>query len=239
MELQKAKQETFTISQIKYIKEYCKFIDIGSEVSCYRLNFKQVIKIFDVNPNIDPNKKLFLPDNIYGSNTFVFIDAIQIYCNKIYSYTMKYVEGARLGKSSSIKLFYELSFSMLYDYMTTLVNDCKKLANQGIQAFDCFENNIILSNTGFKQIDCVDFTQQDKDPTLIEQENIKLMCQTIWDSLIAPQLSTFLANNNLNFNEFKESPTQFIEELKIISQKHSDTEIITLEDTRKLARKKR
>lgn len=238
MSLQNAQIQTFTAKDILYIKKYFRNpIDIGSEVSCYRLSSKQVIKIFDMN-TVNLNTKLFLPDNIYGTDTFIFVDAIQKYCNKIFSYTMKYIKGTRLGKSDSIKLFYELSYNMLLNYITTLLTDCKLIANHGIEAFDCFENNIILSNEGFKQIDCVDFTIQDKDPSLIEKENIRLMCQTIWDSLIAPQLSTFISNNNLKPGDFITSPYEFIEELKNISQQYSDTEIITLGDTRKLSRKR-
>lgn len=237
MNLEKPKEQIYTKREIQYIRTYCHFIDIGSEVSCYNLTPKQVIKIFDVKP-IDLSTKLFIPDKIYGTNTYIFSDAIQKYCGKIFSYTMKYVKGARLGRYESINTFYNLSFELLYQYLETLMADSKKIANYGIQAFDCFENNIILSDTGFKQIDCVDFTQQDKDPNNIEKENIKLMCQTIWDSLIAPSLSTFLVNNNLNQSDFCSSPCEFIQNLKTISQSYSDTEIITLGDTKKLSRKK-
>lgn len=238
MDLKKAEIQTFSKKDIQYIKTYFRQpIDIGSEVSCYRLSSKQVIKIFDMNPT-DLSTKLFIPNEIYGSNTFIFVDAIQKYCNKIFSYTMKYIKGVRLGKIESIKIFYDLTYNMLLDYITTLLTDCKTLSNYGIEAFDCFENNIILANEGFKQIDCVDFSQQDKDPTIIEKENIRLMCQTIWDSLIAPQLSTFISNNNLKPGDFTSSPYEFIKELKNISQQYSDTEIITLNDTKKLSRRK-
>lgn len=237
MQLEKVKEQTFTKSDIHSIKKYCNFIDFGSEVSCYNLTSKQVIKFFDLS-RVDTSTKLFIPNTIYGTNTFIFTDAIQTYCGKIVSYTMKFVKGARLGRIETINLFYNLSYNLLLEYIETLIKDSKSIANHGIQAFDCFENNIILSNTGFKQIDCVDFTIQDKDPTIIEKENIKLMCQTIWDSLIAPQLSTFMANNNLSQSDFNESPYEFIQELKRISQSLSDTEILTLEDTKKLSRKK-
>lgn len=237
MNLQRSKEQIFTKQQIQYIKSYCHLIDIGSEVTCYNLSSKQVIKVFDVKP-IDTNTKLFIPDNIYGTNTYIFTDAIQIYCGKVFSYTMKYINGARLGRIDAINLFYNLSYNLLLNYIETLIKDSKTIAKYGIQCFDCFENNIILSNTGFRQIDCVDFTQQDKDPTEIEKENIKLMCQTIWDSLIAPQLSTFMANNKLYQYDFTESPYEFIQELRNKSQNLSDSEIITLDDTKKLSRKK-
>ena len=151
---------------------------------------------------------------------------------------MKYVKGARLGKEESIKLFYSLSYNMLIEYLNILTSDSKTLANYGIQAFDCRENNIILSSTGFRQIDCIDFKIVDVDPNITTKINIELMCITIWESLITKHLSTFLINNNLKLNQFTESPIEFIQELKRISQEYSDTEIITIEDTKKLSRKK-
>lgn len=237
MNLQKVKEQILTKKDIHNIKTYCHFIDIGSEISCYNITSKQVIKIFDVT-HVDTSKKLLIPDRVYGTDTYLFADAVQIYCNKIFSYTMKYVKGARLGKEDSIILFYNLSYDLLLKHIETLVNDSKTIANQGIQAFDCFENNIILSNNGFKQIDCVDFFEKDIDPSIITKENIRLMCQTIWDSLIVPRLSIFISNNNLNQADFCQSPYEFIIELKRISEKLSDTEIITLNDTKKLIRRK-
>lgn len=237
MILQKPKEQIFTKKDIQYIRSYCHLIDIGSEVSCYNLTSKQVIKLFDFNL-VDTSTKLFIPDNIYGTNTYIFTDAIQIYCGKIVSYTMKFIKGARLGREDTIKLFYSLSYNLLLEYIEILVKDSITIANHGIQAFDCFENNIILSDSGFKQIDCVDFYEKDIDPSIISKENIKLMCQTIWDSLIAPKLSIFITNNNLDRNDFYSSLYEFIQELKRISQELSNNEIITLEDTKKLTRKK-
>ena len=60
------------------IKRYAHFIDFGSEVSCYNLSPKQVIKFFDVTPT-DPSKKLLISEKLYGTNTFLFVDAIQLY----------------------------------------------------------------------------------------------------------------------------------------------------------------
>lgn len=237
MNLQKANEEIYTKKKIIDIKRYAHFIDFGSEVSCYNLTAKQVIKFFDVTPT-DPTQKLLIADKIYGTNTFPFVDKIQKYCDKIISYTMKYVKGARLGKEESIKLFYSLSYNMLIEYLNILTSDSKTLANYGIQAFDCRENNIILSSTGFRQIDCIDFKIVDVDPNITTKINIELMCITIWESLITKHLSTFLINNNLKLNQFTESPIEFIQELKRISQEYSDTEIITIEDTKKLSRKK-
>lgn len=237
MNLQEAKKEIYTKQKIIDIKRYAHFIDFGSEVSCYNLTAKQVIKFFDVTPT-DPSKKLLISEKLYGTNTFLFVDAIQLYCNKIISYTMKYVKGPRLGKNDSIKLFYNLTYEMLLEYITTLIEDSKSIANHGIQAFDCKENNIILSQSGFKQIDCIDFLEKDIDPSTITKENIRLMCQTIWDSLIKPKLSPFIASNNLTEYDFYTNPYEFIQELKRISQELSDTEIITLNDTKKLIRKK-
>lgn len=237
MNLQEAKKEIYTKQKIIDIKRYAHFIDFGSEISCYNLSPKQVIKFFDVAPT-DPSKKLLIPEKIYGNNTFLFVDAIQLYCNKIISYTMKYVKGPRLGKNDSIKLFYNLTYEMLLEYITTLIEDSKSIANHGIQAFDCKENNIILSQSGFKQIDCIDFLEKDIDPSTITKENIRLMCQTIWDSLIKPKLSLFITSNNLTEYDFYTSPYEFINELQRISQELSDTGIITLNDTKKLIRKK-
>ena len=237
MELTKVQEQIFTKQDILYIKRYHHLIDMGSETTCYNMNAKQVIKFFDMGIT-DPNNKLFIPDDIYGNNTFVFVDAIQKYCNRIISYTMKLVTGKKLGTNDSLKLFYDLSYNMLLEYISTLLQDCKDIANHGIQAYDCYKSNIILSPTGFKQIDCVDFNLQDSDPSLIEKENISLMCQTIWDNLISPYLATFIVNNKLRPEEFAKSPYEFIQELKKISQQQSDTEIITLNDTKRLSRKK-
>lgn len=235
MNLQRANIEIYTKQKIIDIKRYAHFIDFGSEVSCYNLTPKQVIKFFDITP-VDPEKKLLIADNLYGTNTYPFTDKIQKYCNKIISYTMKYVSGKRLGKESSLKLFYELSYNLLFEYIETLMKDSKTIANYGIEVFDCRENNIILSSTGFVQVDCIDFKLKDKEPEIIEKENIKLICQTIYDCLIAPHLSTFIKDNNLNPNDFTESPYEFIKEIKRISENYSDTEIITIGDTKKLSR---
>jgi len=48
-ELIKAKEEIYTIKKINDIKRNAHFIDFGSEVSCYNLTSKQVIKFFDMN----------------------------------------------------------------------------------------------------------------------------------------------------------------------------------------------
>ena len=230
MDFIKAKEEIYSI------KKYCHKTDIGSEITCYNITSKQVIKIFD--RDIDTNTKLLLPHDIYGNNTYVFIDNIIKCCNEIVAYTMKFVRGPKLGTINSIELFYNLSYSMLLEYMTILLHDSKFEAQHGIQVFDCFPSNIILSSTGFRQIDCVDFQLKDKDPKSIETENIRLMCQTIYDYMIAPHLSTFISNNKLRPTDFTESPLEFIRELKKISENYSNTEIITIGDTKKLSRKR-
>ena len=237
MNLQEAKKEIYTKQKIIDIKRYAHFIDFGSEVSCYNLTAKQVIKFFDVTPT-DPSKKLLISDKTYGTDTFLFVDAIQLYHNNIISYTMKYVKGPRLGRPDSIKLFYNLTYDMFLEYIKILIEDSISIANHGIQAFDCRENNIILSQSGFKQIDCVDFFEKDIDPSTITKENIKLMCQTIWDSLIKPKLSPLITANNLTEYDFYTTPYEFIKELKRISQEYSNTEIISLNDTKKLIKRK-
>lgn len=237
MNLQKAPIQKYTTNQIQYIEQYFNNPEIGSEVSCYRLNHKQVLKIFDM-ANINFDNKLLIPNSIYGNNTYIFVDKIIEYRNKIYAYTMKYIEGPNLSNQKSLLLFYNLTYNELLNYLTTLINDSKQLAQNGIEVYDCYKTNIILNQTGFKQIDCIDFIEKDLDPTIIEQENIKLMCQTIYDCLFAPYLTTFIANNNLQVTDFLTSPDDFLKELKNISQKYSDNEIITLNDTKKLSRKK-
>ena len=237
MNLQKAPIQKYTTNQIQYIEQYFNNPKIGSEVSCYRINNKQVLKIFDMT-NINFNNKLLIPNSIYGNNTYIFVDKIIEYRNKIYAYTMKYIEGPNLSNQTSLLLFYNLTYNELSNYLTTLINDSKQLAQNGIEVYDCYKTNIILNQTGFKQIDCIDFIEKDLDPTIIEQENIKLMCQTIYDCLFAPYLTTFIANNNLQVTDFLTSPDDFVKELKNISQNYSDNEIITLNDTKKLSRKK-
>lgn len=236
MKLTKPKEEIYSLKKLNDVKKYCHRIDIGSEVTCYNITSKQVIKIFD--KNIDPNTKLLLPHNIYGNNTYIFIDKIIKCCNEIVAYTMQFVKGPTISNVEAINLFYNLSYNMLLDYITILIEDCKFEANHGIQVFDCFPSNIILSSTGFKQIDCVDFKLKDKDPSIIEKENIHLMCQTIYDYMIAPHLSTFISNHKLKPRDFTESPYEFIKELKRISENYSDKEIVTIGDTKKLSRKK-
>lgn len=225
--------------RINDIKKYAHFIDFGSEISCYNLTSRQVIKFFNLEQT-DPKTKLLLSDSIYGNHTYPFVDEIitSKYSKEIIAYTMKYIKGSKLDKIESLNLFYNLSYSMLTEYLTILTLDSKNLANNGIKAFDCMDSNIILSPTGFRQIDCIDFILQDRDPSIIEKDNIKLMCLTIWDSLIVKYLSTFLANNNLNQQDFITTPIEFIKELQKISQNYSDNEIITLNDTKKLSRKK-
>lgn len=237
MNFESPTEKIYSRIRINEVKKYCHLIDIGSEVNCYNLTSRQVIKIF--NPElVKYDTKLFIPDSIYGNNTYIFIDEIIRCCNQIVAYTMKYVRGPNLSIKDSVILFYNLSYSMLLEYITILVQDSKKLANHGIQVFDCFKTNIILSPTGFRQIDCVDFKPQDMDQSIIEKENIRLMCQTIYDCLIAPYLSTFISNINLKPDEFTESPVEFIKELRVKSQEYSDTEIITIGDTKKLVRKR-
>ena len=170
MELIKPKQVEMKKNDILYIKHYHHVIDIGGDSTCYNLSYKQVIKLFDMS-YFDPNDKLFLPHEHYGNDTFIFVDDIRTYCNKIIAYTMAYIKGARLGKTQSIKMFYELSFEMLEQYLSKIINDCSSIANNGIKVFDSFETNIILSDTGFKHIDSIDFYQEDKDPENIKKEN--------------------------------------------------------------------
>ena len=236
MEFTKPKEIIYTKRMLNDIKRVCHRIDIGSEITCYNITSRQVIKIF--NPEINLNNKLLLPHNIYGNNTYVFIDSIIKCYNQIVAYTMQFVPGKTLINQESIDLFYNLSYDILLNYITILIEDSKFEANHGIQVFDCFPTNIILSPTGFRQIDCVDFIYKDKDPSIIEKENIRLMCQTIYDYIIAPYLSTFISNNKLKPTDFTEAPYEFIKELKKISENYSDTEIITIGDTKKLSRKK-
>ena len=237
--LTKAKNHILTYDKWEYINKYIKTknmkIDIGSEITCYHFPNKQVIKFFE---DIDPTLKLLIDDKKYGNNTFIFVNEIITYCNKIIAYTMKYINGFNLDNFEAINLFYKLSYDILFEYLTILLNDCKLLSNYGIEVFDCHKTNIILSQTGFKQIDCVDFIEKDIDPKEIDKKNIYLMCHTIYECLIAPYLSTFITNNNLDSEEFKRNPLEFIQKLKTISQNYSDSEIITLSDTKKLARKK-
>lgn len=236
MEFIKPNETIYSIKKLNDIKRYCHKIDIGSEITCYNITSRQVIKIF--NSGIDLSTKLLLPHNTYGNNTYIFIDSIIKCCNQIVAYTMQFVKGKTLNSPESINLFYKLSYDILLDYITILIHDSRFEANHGIQVFDCFPSNIILSPTGFKQIDCVDFKHKDKDPSIIEKENIRLMCQTIYDYVLAPYLSTFISNNKLKSTDFTDSPYEFIKELKRISENYSDTEIITIGDTKKLARKK-
>ena len=210
MNLQRAQVQKYTFKDIDYIENYFRNPMMGSEISCYRLNFKQVLKIFDMG-EVDFSTKLLIADSIYGNNTYLFVDKIIEYRNKIYAYTMKYVDGPSLGNPDSLALFYKLSYDMLLKYIETLVNDSKEEANFGIQAFDCYKTNIILSDTGFRQIDCIDFIPKDIDPSIIEKNNIRLMCQTIYDSLFAPHLSTFITNNNLLVGDFLSAPYDWVE----------------------------
>lgn len=236
MELTRAKEEIYSTKLLRDIKTYGHQVSFGSEITCYNITSKKVIKIFDV--DVDLSTKLLLPHNIYGNNTYVFLDNIIKCCNVIVAYTMQFVKGSNLSSYNAITQFYNLSYNTFLEFIETLLNDSKAEANYGIQVFDCYPTNIILSETGFRQIDCVDFKQKDIDPSIIEKENIRLMCIAIYESLMSRHLSTFISNNNLNHNDFFESPYEFIKELKNISQNFSDTEIITLNDTKKLARKK-
>lgn len=238
MELSKAKVENLTKNQIMDIKKYAHLIDIGSEISCYNLSSKQVIKFYDIFYDVSNNNKLYIPDNIYGNNTYVFIDAVQKYCDRIVSYTMRYVKGNRLGKSNTTDLFYSLTYTTILEYINTIISDSYAIANNGIHAFDCHENNIILTDKGFSHIDTVDFFTLDKDPSVIANNSIRLMCSTIWDSLINSQLYYLLKKFKLNELDFVNDPYNFIKELQDISQKYSDDEIITLNDTKKLKRTK-
>lgn len=236
MDLIKAKEEIYSIRKFYDIKRYCHQVDFGSEITCYNITSKQVIKIFNKDTNL--STKLLLPHNIYGNNSYVFIDSIIKTCNEIVAYTMQFVKGPNLENPESLKLFYNLSYSTLLDYIAILIEDSRFEANHGIQVWDCYPSNVILSPTGFRQIDCVDFKLVDKDPTAIEKLNIELMCNTIYDYLISIYLSTFIRNNNLKPSNFTDSPYEFIKELKRISENYSDTEIITIGDTKKLSRKK-
>ena len=176
--------------------------------------------------------------SIFGIMLFALTFLEENLLLKIVAYTMQFVKGPTLTNSEATNLFYNLSYNMLLDYITILLEDSKFQSLHGIQVFDCFPSNIILSQTGFRQIDCVDFKIKDKDPKIIEKENIHLMCQTIYDYMIAPYLSTFISNHKLKPIDFTESPYEFIKELKRISDNYSDTEIITIGDTKKLSRKK-
>ena len=236
MEFKKAKEKNISNPKLREIRDYAHVVNFGSEITCYNVTSKHVIKIFK--STVDVNSKLLIPHNIYGTNTYIFIDCIINYYNKIIAYTMQYIKGPILTNHATIKLFYDLTYETLLEYIDTLLKDSKTEANHGIQVYDCFPSNIILSENGFKQIDCVDFKYIDKDPSEIEKENIRLMCQTIYDYVIAPHLSTFIINHNLTPGDFTHSPYEFIKELKTISENYSDEEIITLNDTKILSRKK-
>ena len=84
------KKEIISSEIIKAIKCY-QTPKYGSDTTCYILNKTSVIKLFNTSCNI--KEKLFLPEDIFGNDTYHFISTLVLNeQEKPIGYTMPYIK---------------------------------------------------------------------------------------------------------------------------------------------------
>lgn len=201
----------FTIEnkEIRQIRKHRIPIDAGSEITCYRYNSNNVIKLFEITCD-SPEDKLFLSQKKYGNNSYTFVNKVGINeNNKIICYTMPFIIGNKLN----IYNFNELSIKDLLKFIEIYLQDTHKISNQGIYAYDNFISNIILNKQGFHSIDPIDFLILDKDPSIIEKDNLKIFFANFWDYLFNNNLINFCQTHHLEEQFLYEDPLLFFIEL--------------------------
>lgn len=220
--------EEITDRKLLEVKRDNVMISNGSDVSCYSFENRSVIKIF--NDWCDLSNKLFLSHDAYKNNTYPFVNAVQKNRGKIVSYTMPHIRTLALNKNS----FDVLSYDTLDLFLKKAIHDSKKIANDGIFTFDTYISNIRINKTGFKVLDPIDFLIIDKDPDIIQRENVSFFGTAIWDHLFTKNERFFCVCNKLSKDFLCENPDIFFQELLHLSEELSDTEILTVADTKKL-----
>lgn len=226
--------EILSYQEIKKIKLFQRPIDIGSDISCYLYDKNTVIKMFEITCQ-KPSEKFFIPNEIYGNNSYIFTNKIQK--NKdgiLISYTQPFIRGDKLNPYS----FNELSIDNLLIFITQLIQDTLPISNNGIFTYDSFISNIILNNQGFHNIDTIDFQCLDKDPTIIQKENLKIFFINFWDILMGDDLKYFCIQNGLDEYFLYEDPYNFFIELTNKVQELSNKKISHIKDIKILTKKR-
>lgn len=202
---------------------------IGSDTSCYILDKNTVIKLF--NEICNPYEKLFLPHEIYGNNTYYFTSSIILNEeNKIIGYTMPYIKGKLLNP----KNFNNLNIQDLINFFYILEIDTFNISIQGIYTYDNFISNIILSDTGFKCIDSIDFQLSNLEPGILYYKNLRIFLNNIWDYLLPNEIKILFQKLNFKEFDFHESPCSIFRELYERSMNITNNELQTVNDFKKL-----
>ncbi len=220
--------------ELKQIRMYRLPIDAGSDITCYPYDLHTVIKIFEITCN-SPKDKLFLPHNKYGNNSYSFVNKVGI--NKddlIICYTMPYIRGEKLN----VYNFNELSIETLLSFIKIFLKDTHNISQNGIYTYDNFISNIILNRTGFHNIDPIDFQIIDKDPTLIEKDNIQIFFTNFWEYLLNNNLRDFCTNHKLSKEFLYTDPISFFTELTNTVSSTYNQEITSIKQIKILTKKK-
>ena len=219
---------------IKNIRKYRMPIDVGSDITCYTYDKDNVIKMFEITC-ANPEEKFFIPNSVYGNNTFIFENKIQRNVDNILlSYTQPFIRGDKLNAY----VFNELEFDDLIIYIRQVLEDIKKISDEGIFAYDTFISNIILNDTGFHNIDTIDFKYLDKDPKKIMLDNLRVFFAIFWDYLMNDEMRKFCIANKLEEQFLYECPEIFFSLLIDKAKELSDKEITHIKHIKILAKRR-
>lgn len=232
--MEKAQVEIISNQEIRKIRKNQRPIDIGSDISCYLYDKNTVIKTFEITcPN--PEEKLFLSNQIYGNSSYIFTNRIQRNENGLLlSYTQPFIRGYILTPYE----FNEILIKDLLIFIKQILLDTQKIAHNGIYAYDNFISNIIINDTGFHCIDTIDFKLMDKDPKIIEKENIEIFFTNFWDYLLTDDLKDFCLMNGLSKYSLFEDPYSFFVILTNKVQLLTDNEVSHIKNIKILTKKR-
>ena len=223
-----------TNKELKQIRMYRLPIDAGSDITCYPYDLHTVIKLFEITCN-SPKDKLFLPHDKYGNNSYIFINKVGINKdNLIICYTMPHIRGEKLN----IYNFNELNIKVLLSFIEIFLKDTHTISQNGIYTYDNFINNIILNHTGFHNIDPIDFQILDKDPAIIEKDNLKIFFTNFWEYLLNNDLRNFCIQNKLPKEFLYTDPISFFTELTNTISSTYNQEITSIKQIKILTKNK-
>ena len=142
------------------------------------------------------------------------------------------------GEKLNIYNFNELNIKVLLSFIEIFLKDTHTISQNGIYTYDNFINNIILNHTGFHNIDPIDFQILDKDPAIIEKDNLKIFFTNFWEYLLNNDLRNFCIQNKLPKEFLYTDPISFFTELTNTISSTYNQEITSIKQIKILTKNK-
>ena len=214
--------------------EMC-ILDSGSQGMCYRIGNK-VYKIFlqyidyEVDWVNSYSKDDIMQFSSVINNTYVFPTNVILVGDIVVGYIMDYVNAKSLYK---INPFY-VNLDKFQNSLENVVDDIRIISNNGILSFDVMYN-ILYGDNGFKVIDTLDYSKNDKNVLELYKINYERFIYEIRLFLIDGIFDKFISSDKMLNDMCYDKEANFVCFLKMFRDKLSENEgkeILKLMDAR-------